>query len=272
MKIAVWHSTHEISDTVCKAIKEGLPEADLIWAVPENYMTMMKKYDLHIGYGILRGVGEIFKRAESFGIPYIELDKGYFKPSHYDGYYRISLCGTQQTIGLDKLEPDYERWDALNVDILPSTKRVLLPLVCGPTQYVESFFNPMRHSWWERQRFSNIDLVGNYINRPKECERPLQDDLDKCSKVITFNSSVGWEALRQGIPVTSDPTHSIVGAYQKLVDKPLCSSYDERRKLFAIMASLQLTLSEIRNGLLWPLLQKLLSQYKSTSATIAAKP
>jgi hypothetical protein len=36
---------------------------------------------------------------------------------------------------------------------------------------------------------------------------------DGVSRVITYNSSVGIEALRQGIPVISDPVNSSIGSY-----------------------------------------------------------
>lgn len=255
MKIAVWKTGHIIADTVAEAVKDGLPDADLIWSHQDNYMTMIKNYDLHIGYGILRGCGDVFKRAESFGIPWIEIDKGYWKPGHYDGYYRISLNGTQQTTGLDRIQPDYERWDRLGLEILPNRERNNGPiLVCDPTQPVCDFFGVTL-----RQLESSACADGPYIQREKGDPTPLQNDLDECRSVTTFNSSIGWEALRQGIPVVSDPTHSIVGAYQKMVDKPLHLDLDERRKLFAIMAGLQLRLDELKSGKLWPLIQTLLS-------------
>lgn len=250
MKIAVWHSGHEISDTVCNAAKEGLPQADLIWSHQDNYMTKIKDYDLHIAYGILRGCGEVFKQAESFGIPWVELDRGFWKPGHYDGYYRISLNGTQQTTGLNKLKPDYERWDKLGLEILPAKEpRPDFCLICPPTEYVQDFFGK-----WKVE----IPVERTWKYRSKDDATQLQDDLNKASEIVTFNSSVGWEALRQGIPVVSDPNHSIIGAYRKMVDKDISKDLDERRKLFALMSSLQLTLEEMRSGKLWPLLQKLL--------------
>lgn len=250
MKIAVWRSGHIIADTVAEAVYEGLRsnrECELVQCVCSNG-TSEYEADVHIGYGILRGMGEVFRRARTDGKPFFIIDRGYWKPNHYDGYYRISLNGTQQTFGFDKLEPDYERWEKLGIEIRQPEVHYGKTLYCPPTDYVKQFFGL---NGWEYP-------IGSVV-REKGCLRELQDDLDLCKKVVTFNSSVGWEALRQGIPVVSDPQHSIVGSYQKWLDKNIHTDLDERRKFFAMMAGLQLSLEEIRSGKLWPLLTKPLS-------------
>lgn len=248
MKIAVWRTGHEIADTIAEAVYEGLKECGVSVVVAEGGTEAIG--DMAIGYGILRNMDKVFRSYQEAKKPWFNIDRGYWKPGHYDGYYRVSLRGTQQTTGLDKLKPDYERWDALGLEILPVVEKRCGNLVCPPTPKVDKFF---KVSPWFIES-DNTDLW-----RFKDCERPLQKDLDNVAKVITFNSSVGWEALRQGIPVISDPTHSIVGAYQKMLDKDLSKDSKCRRDLFALMAGLQLRLDEIKSGALWPLLQTLLT-------------
>lgn len=253
MKIAIWHTGHQIADIVSQAVFDGLNAKADRYHSSLATKARLDLYDAHIGYGILRGMADVYLEARGAGKPFLCLDNGYWKPGHYDGYYRISLNGTQQTTGLDKLEPDYERWDALGLPILTrqlheADGRVL---ICPPTSHVIDFFSI---------KSREITPHPKLIIRTKESGGTLQKDLDKCCMVRTFNSSVGWEALRQGIPVISDPNHSFVGAYQKQVDKlPSLMDIDARRRMFAIMASLQLTLEEIRQGKLWPLIQKLLA-------------
>lgn len=262
MRVAVWKTGHEIADSVAASVYAGLCKSECNAFPPldtDLHLLSVEEFDIHIGYGILRGMDHVFRECQRLGKPFIHLDKGYWKPGHYNGYYRLSLKGTQQTFGLDKIEPDYKRLDDLGVDILPSNDREKRPLICEPTPVVEMFFGSTPQDWWLKQCYTNPDFDDVFINRPKDCERPLQQDLDRCSKVITFNSSVGWEALRQGIEVVSDADYSIVGSYQKLIDSPLHQSYEQRRKLFAIQAGLQLTLDEVRQGKLWPLMQTLLS-------------
>lgn len=261
MKIAVWKTGHKIADTVASAIYAGFCRSDCNAFPPLDthlHLDMVNSFDCHIGYGILRGMDDVFRACKKSGKTYFNIDRGYWKPGHYDGYYRVSLCGTQQTT-FNGLEPDYARLDNLGIDILrgESRRQGRKTLVCPPTDYVESFFGK-----WKPH------ITGDILVRPKGCDLPLQHDLDQCNKVITFNSSVGWEALRQGIEVISDPDHSIIGAYQKSLDKPLHLDLHERHRLFGIQCALQLTLDEARQGMLWPLLQKLLG---SSSVLTVAK-
>lgn len=260
MRFGVWLTGHSIADTIAHAIWESS------WCGHEVYLfntqnniseECINSCDAHIAYGILRKCDELYRACDRINKPWLCVDRGYFKPGHHDGYYRVSLNGTQQTTGLNRLEPDYERWDRLGIEILEDDqlgRDGLVNLVCPPTDHVQHFFMPGMDDW------INCDgYIKNRLIRDKECERPLNQDFDDCNKVITFNSSVGWEALRQGIPVVSDEQSSIVGAYQKLVDKPLHTDYEARRRLFGIMAATQLTLDEMKQGKLWPLIQTLLA-------------
>ncbi len=96
------------------------------------------------------------------------------------------------------------------------------------------------------------------------------DDVRNSDFVYTFNCSLGWKALIAGIPCMSDPSNSLLGYYFNhiLLDNISEQQDIERRNILAIMSNLQLTLSEIREGNLWPLLKKLLSG----SDMIVAKP
>lgn len=282
MKVCVWKTGHEIADTVAEAVVQcfrtekrgnnlvhsfGPSIADCAELHhTDEIINGLPNADVHIGYGVLRGMDEVFRACDKAGKPWFNIDKGYWKSGHYDGYYRISLRGTQQTFGLDKLKPDYERWDKLGLEIFPQVKRESYSLICPPTQAVDAFFEVDKNSddCWIHDSYRHA--TGNFKVRTKEAanvrqrdNNNLQHKLDECHKVITFNSSVGWEALRQGIPVVSDPDHSIVGAYQKMLDIDLSKDSNERRKFFAIQCGLQLTLDEIRSGKLWPLLQTLLT-------------
>lgn len=264
MKIAIWKTGHPIADTVADALKMGMPNADTFYTG-----TGYKSADAHIGYGILRGMEAIIRGSAEKNVPCFILDRGYFSPSHYDGYYRISLCGTQQTIGLDRLEPDYERLDKLGI-VFPDPYRInseAHTLVIPPTDYVCSFFDLGR---WEEYALDNFPNSKIRI-RHKGGVRSLEEDLTNCLRVVTFNSSIGWEAIRRGIPVYSDQDHSIVGAYQKLRktdDRPLHLDLKARRELFAIMSGLQMTLEEIRSGKICTLMEKLLSLFPSSSGGI----
>lgn len=251
MRIVIWCTGHEIADTVANAINEALPPDNLFLNLDTDDVFPLEADDVHIGYGILRGCAEVWEVCEQLNKPYFIVDRGYWKPGHYDGYYRVSLRGTQQTSGWP--EPDYARWDALGLTIEPYKERSGYTLVCPPTAHVDEFFNA---KWW-------CEPGTNMLYRPKDCSRSLEDDLAGASQVVTFNSSVAWEALRRGIPVVSDLVHSMVGAWirEKNLDT-VQKLMDSRRQLFATQAAMQMTLEEMRSGQLFPLIQKLLAAQK----------
>lgn len=250
MRIAIWRSGHEIADTVADAIKEGIPDA-------QTYRTSLygvfPAAKTHIGYGILRGMAEVFRLADK--TPYFNIDRGYFHPSHYSGYYRISLRGTQHTGPIQDWMLDDTRLQALALDIKPwrgfdATKPVL---VCPPTDAVCSFFG---FKWWNPEK---PDDNRSFIVRQKGDTLPI--NFSDYNYVLTFNSSLGWQALQAGIPCVSDPTHSMVGRWFHNIslDDLADAQYADRHKLFAAMANLQLSLQEMRDGMLWPLMSKLLA-------------
>lgn len=247
MRIAVWKTNHPIADTVAEAVYYGLgchSYETISGPILTSKIENIDRYDIHIGYGILRKMDEVFRECDRQGKPWFCVDRGYFKPGHYDGYYRVSLRGTQQTGGWPS--PDYERWKRLELEIesRPETnRRSGMMLYCPPTLHVAEFFTAQ--GWVD----SIHEMDG--VIRHKGDNSPI--DWNGFRGVKTFNSSVGWEALRRGIPVESDPLHSLVGAWAKTHD--LMAT---RRELFATMSAMQLTLDEMRSGMLWPLMQKLL--------------
>lgn len=180
---------HPIADTVSDLIEE-LPD-DLA----EHY---------NIAYGILRH--DLFNQ----GRPYICFDKGFWGAGHFDGNYRLSLNGTQplwhengpsEPHGLE-LEPWREKkWGGV-------------VLVCPPTRHVMDFFGIKK---WSHMRYLQyVPKVSEdewLLTQVREKGDPTPIDWDNIKAVITFNSTVGFEALRRGIPVISDPHHSTIGSY-----------------------------------------------------------
>jgi hypothetical protein len=265
MKIAVWKTGHEIADTVAEALAEGF-DAPLFSAYEVNKINTAD-YDAHIAYGILRGAAEVFKDADRCGVPYFHLDRGYFNPGHYDGYYRISCRGTQASWheGIPRKPIDIKRE--------PRRTKGDYVLICPPTKAVCDFFGISLKGWEMAATLLCYQACMPGRWRQKGSIVAIEDDLANARAVITFNSSVGWKALQMGVPVLSDINHSIIGSHyqctdlQSLTDK-LQNMPDTRLELFEAMEAHQFTLGEIRQGKAWPLIQ----HYLSTSAGIAGKP
>jgi hypothetical protein len=242
VKIIIWKTNHEIADTVADAIKEGIDGGSVRYT-----HQGFEDADVHIGYGILRGMDDIFKQARN----YIHLDRGYIHPAHYSGNYRISLNGTQQV----------DFWPEPSVCTVPlapwrgfdHTKPVL---VCPLTEAVSEFFGV---DWW-------VDAgAERHVWRHKGDPTPL--NFSDYNYVLTFNSSVGWQALAAGIPCVSDPTYSMVGSFFKNIPLAKLSEaqYLDREKMFGCMESMQLTLQEMRDGKLWPIISSLLRMKPRTA-------
>lgn len=268
MKIAIWHTGHHIADTVADAVALGLPMEGLVLGnntsqgkLPDWFRPELS----HIGYGILRGMDEIFKASDNW----FNIDRGYFNPGHFDGYYRISFQGTQAKWHADipqqALDFKLEDWRE------DDEKKEIV--ICPPTQAVCDFFNIPAQTWLNMayQKAQDSFLCPIIAINHKSDGKTI--NWDETRAVITFNSSIGWQALQRGIPVYSDPDHSIIGSYYKAKMKnPIDFLSDEYRAidrgpLFRAMRSHQFTLKEISEGKAWPLIEHYLTKY--SSATIA---
>jgi hypothetical protein len=221
------HKTgHPIADTV----------SDLIGELPDG--------DYKIAYGILRH--NIFHGSNWF-----EIDKGFWGAEHYNGSYRISFCGTQP-----RWTPDAPR-KPHGLTLEPWKQQSGPALIAPPTSHVCDFFGISFRDWLAATLF-NVD--GPYIIRHKGDPSPI--DWDSISKVITFNSTLGVEALRRGIPVISDEEHSSIGSYTK--HKKALANYD-RSDLYELLASHQFKLRDTEQ------ICRVIHHYLSSSASTAAK-
>lgn len=195
MKIAIWETNHPISQTVCRRIADTIG-ADLYDV--DKHAPNMLRYDAHLAYGILRGTKRIFSQVNHW----FEIDKGLFGAGHYDGLYRVSYRNTQPLYRDDLHKPH-------GLDLETITERKGYTLICPPTNHVCEFFGINPNEW---TAWATSETDGYYLIRPKDAQDGI--NWGAIEKVITFNSSVGFEAMRRGIPVISDP-RSTIGSYKK---------------------------------------------------------
>lgn len=232
MKIAVWFTGHAICDTVAKSLVKGF-HADLHHASTVSD-DLVASYDCHIAYGILRGAANVFKTATRLGKPWFNVDLGYFNSGHYEGAYRISGRGTQA------------RWlgSKHSLGIVQDT----LTLIAPPTPDVCQFFGVDAANWL------HANLTQNCMVKFKSdgAEIPWNE----IGLVKTFNSSLGWQALKRGIPCVSDSNHSVIGSYYKYIDTNKEIVNINAEPLFTFMEENQFTLKQIENGLAWPLIKR----------------
>lgn len=256
MKIAVWKTGHQIADTV---VDNFVDYERYSCGSYTSYFTTCRFEDLpvynskaHIGYGILRGMSGIFNACDRLNKPWFNIDNGYMGAGHFHGFYRISYRGTQARWhdGIPEIPHGilFEEWKKTGDRFL----------IAPPSDHVCGFFNVDKTKWLADNQ------VENSFIREKSDNTLI--DWSKIKGVITFNSTIGVEALKRGIPVISDIQHSIIGSYYKyhLIDKGLDYNFDNvmevsRDSLFNGMRGHQFTLTQIRNGDAWSLINHYLN-------------
>jgi len=250
MRVAVWCTGHSIADTVGSAIFSGLVESGVkccIFSTQWQDDSIFKNHDVHIGYGILRGMSDIYRKCDSKGVDWFNVDLGYTDPGHFSGNYRISHRGTQA------IYDGPRSYDADNP--LPTG----YTLICPPSDYVCQFFGIDGPRWLHA---AVAKCKGNYVIRQKGDKTDLDEHLAGAGLVVTFNSSVGWKAIAMGIPCLSDTTHSVVGSYYntKCIDS-ISRLYKDmpREPLFRFMSERQFSLDDIKRGKAWSLIENSIS-------------
>lgn len=257
--IYVWHTGHEINEKISHALHAGIPQNILKhteWA--ENYYNSPNKYTA-VGYGILRGTGDIFKHNEKHGVDFYEVDRGYINPKHFDGYYRISKNGMQAKYvdkdlpsdRLDKLKIERDNW-------YDPKGRVI---VCPPSDFIEHYYEMASGAWLYAMESFLKSYNISYKIRDKSDTAPLKHDLQGAKCVMTFNSNVAIDASIKGIPVyvsRENVTHDwhSIPLEQIATDAIRPPTETQIEKLLRFISYNQFTLEEIRNGTAWRLLHE----------------
>lgn len=257
--IYVWHTGHEINEKLSHALHAGIPQNILKhteWA--ENYYNSPNKYTA-VGYGILRGTGDIFKYNQMHNVDYYEVDRGYINPRHFDGYYRISKNRLQAKY--KDLDLPNDRLDKLRFERAEWFSPKGRVIVCPPSDYIEDYLG-FQHGWWEDKIVQELANTPRLFKvRHKSDTTPLEHDLQDAYCVITLNSNVAVDASIKGVPVIAGE-YSIAGRWCKnslaevIEDKIAAPSIESVDKLLRFISYNQFTLEEIRNGTAWRLLHE----------------
>lgn len=258
MPIYVWHTGHQINETLSMALHAGIPQnilKHIEWA--DNYCNSTNKH-IAVGYGILRGTGDIFKHNTEHWIDYYEVDRGYINPKHFDGYYRISKNGLQAKYKdvdlpgdrLEKLKIERANW------FNPKGKII----VCPPSGYIENYYG-ITPGLWEKTICDTLthtekmfDISLPFKVRNKDDTTPLENDLQNARCVITFNSNVAVDATIKGIPVLASENSVVCGWTPNIMGEFMPPTSEQIDKLLRFISYNQFTLEEIRSGMAWKIL------------------
>lgn len=249
MRITIWVTEHPYSQRVMSSLKLGLKD-DAVLATPIQYSDdTINATDVHIGYGILRGMADVYRRIDALGKHWFNIDLGYFGARHFDGQYRIAYQATQNTFDAriqSETCPDMDPW----------RDGGQFALICPPTESSAAFFNVDEAAWLERATAHATQLgLTPKIRRKGDAEH-LDDAFATAGAVLTFNSSVAWKALQLGIPAFSDAQHSTVGSWHGSIQTMDELKKLNRESLFRFMCANQLSLLDIQQGKLLPMLKR----------------
>lgn len=251
----IWRTPHEINQRVVDSFRKGtLVLSDI--GEPHQLLDV-SLYNPHkplkpsISYGFRRGTDYIFQRCMAEGIEWWEIDRGYFRANHYDGYYRISLNDIRAKFNAELELPD-DRWKALGIQLKDwKRKQDGYVLVCPPTYNVGRLFG-INPTVWEvetRARLGElIDLPLITRDKHEDANIPLEHALEGAYAVVAYNSNVAIQALVQGTPA-----FLLDDSFQTPLLDTICTEdrFFDRERLFRYLSYCQFTLQEFENGTAW---------------------
>jgi hypothetical protein len=249
MRITIWVTEHPYSHRVGSSLKLGFKD-DAVLATPIQYTDdTLNATDIHIGYGVRRGMDDVYRKLTAAGKHWFNIDLGYFGAAHFDGQYRIAYRGTQNLF-------DANVQSETCPDIDPWIEGGAFALICPPTESAAGFFNINETEWLEQATLQATTFGLTPKIRRKDDPEHLDDAFATAGAVITFNSSVAWKALQLGIPAFSDITHSTLGSWHGDVRSIAEIKKLNRENLFRFMCANQLSLLDIQQGKLLPILKR----------------
>lgn len=242
----LWYTEHDINHRVLNAVAAGLARAGAAAQAMQSEGAQSIAEGEHICYGVLRGSDAILKTAHRMGWPWYHIDNGYFRPGHFNGYYRISKGNTQACFNAAQAS-DGQRWRELGLEIGPWQRNHLGHiLVCPPTAAMGTFFGFDPKAWLSHVLATLSGCSARpVVVRHKHSSRPLEEEMQGAYAVVTFNSGVAWQALLQGIPAIADRQCSVRTWNQfdfADIEKDLTQC--DRQALFHCLANNQFTLQE----------------------------
>lgn len=254
MRITVLTTQSKLNQTICKFVAEGLSVAGI-----ETRMCRARIFNKptpSLSYGFLRGVADCYHECERANVDWWNVDRGFFKANHLNGYYRLGYRHLQPLFDPAR-QFDDSRWKALEISLQPW--RLLEQghiLICPPTPALGMFYNLNISKWIEDTiEALPVHLRDQVIVRTKADPVPLDAVLAVTRLVITHSSNVALEAIVKGIPAIA--TTGIVQSWNKLtVADAATLTLDaltrfDRQALVNQAAWAQWTLNEFRRGLPW---------------------
>lgn len=257
-------------DRIMKRLYENL-KVGIITSAEKEYISNSTS----IVWGILRGSEYILKQCMLNDEDFYYIDHAYFNSGHnkLDPCYRITKNAFQAR---NIIKRDDKRLNLFNIKMNDWKKDGEHILVCPPTEASMDFFNVK--NWL----YDTINNIKKYTNRPiiirkKPTEIQIQkingfnyplknenkqhiamptldEHLNNCHALVTYNSNVAVEAIMKGIPAFVDNVscaYTLGNVDLQNINKPI---YAEREEWIKHLSYSQFYLSELCNPEIWKII------------------
>jgi hypothetical protein len=219
-----------------------------------------------IGIGQMWAVDKVVPAALAAHRPFWLIDNGFYKPSgkfggpgaaitgHYEFTYR-GLCP------ISLKDPDYERHPA-EAALKPWTYNPKGCVLIGHPGPSFGKLIGLDMQKWSRDIVARVQKFTNsrIVQRTKWSSIPLAGQLKDVRVVVTHSSNIAVDAIIAGIPAIVAPTNPAA---------PVCSTnladidnppMPDRRDWWASLMCQQFTIKEMREGLAWHWMQRIMKQ------------
>ena len=240
----VIQTDHFMNNLVTKCLAEGTKSK--IINIKEYQFNQTDKL---ASYGILRGTGDILRKAKKF----IYLDHGYMAASKrsfnqgrtmindMSGYFRIV---ENDFIGFEIKNFDNSRLKKLEINIKPQRKSGEYIILSEPSSAMYNFYklgNWTQKTITELQKYTDRKI---YIHN-KFSNIPLDKLLSKAWAFVSFQSTAGFKAMTNGIPA-----HFTHNSLKKINSIKNIENGIIDYSVFLSLSYNQWTLKEIKEGLI----------------------
>ena len=258
--LLVYMTGHFHSKRICPALLQGggkgaryvPPEAGLVPGGPIA------------SYGILRGTGDVFRKAAWVGRPYYYVDHGYTARGHaydkltgkwaYNGLYRVCRnafqwngipfdCGSERADWQRIRKPKPWRKSGRHIVVCPMSPFVAEHMGIEPKEWLAAVMSEI-----------SLHTDRPITVKPKESDAPLSAALADAWCMVAHTSTAAIEAVLAGVPTivlaTGTAMDTMAGHDLSSIEAPPMP--DNRDEWRASMAWQQWTLDEIADGKHWP--------------------
>ena len=230
--MVVVYSKHSASVRITRAFADG---SKWKWTPVDKY----KEGPIAI-YGLARGLLEVLQKAQRDNHDWFFIDHGYLNSGHFDGYYSVTKNAFQHTGGgvysskrLDQIRP--------NLSPMGHGEHILL---LPPSRALAPYIKMDVDAWIKK--YQNLKTDRPIRVREKGDPIPLEEDLENCHAVVTYNSKAAIKAAIAGISVFATDRCCATRISQPLSDIDNPDLNIDREGWLRALCSHQFTLEEMR--------------------------